>query len=60
MYYLDETWMNEVDKLSKPRTDPVGRNKMQTFLSALSADLTERTMKGRGPLMYILFADRIL
>jgi hypothetical protein len=60
MYCLNETWANEVHKLSKPRTDPAGRNKMQTFLSALSADLTEHTMKERGPLLYILFADRIL
>jgi hypothetical protein len=60
MYFLDETWVNEVHKLSNPGTDPAGRNKMQAFLSSLSADLTEHTVKERGPLLYTLFADRIL
>jgi len=60
MYFLNETWVHEGRKLSKPRIDPTGRNKMQTFLSALPADLTEHKRKDRGPLLYILFADRIL
>jgi hypothetical protein len=60
MYFLDGPWVNEGHKISKSRIDPTGKNKMQAFLSALSSGITEHTSKERGPLLCILFADRVL